>query len=105
MTLFHWTCGENTVVIKRLDDEGNVERERSEREEREANMIFGVFLGIIFTDINVAPRDELYLPRESWFPIPLKCIDIKKQTRTTLDLLEQKLHPRLLDRRRKQDII
>ena len=51
MTPVCCTCEENTVVIKRLDDEGNVEHERSEREEREAKTHCSSILGIIFTDI------------------------------------------------------
>ena len=34
---------------------------------------------------HVVPREQLYVPKESSFPIPLKYIDVVRQTKTYLD--------------------
>ena len=36
------------------------------------------------------PRVKLYVPREETFPIPLKYIDVTRNTRTSLDVLMEK---------------
>ena len=36
------------------------------------------------------PRVKLYVPKEESFPIPLKNIDITKNTDTTLDVMSEK---------------
>ena len=38
---------------------------------------------------HVMPREHLYLPKESSFPILLKFIDVVRQTKTNLDTLEE----------------
>ena len=41
---------------------------------------------------HVAPRGQLYVPRESSLSIPLKYIDVNRQTKTNLDNLEGGQH-------------
>ena len=39
---------------------------------------------------HVEPRVKLYSPREESFPIPLKCIDVPRITRTNLDVKQER---------------
>ena len=39
---------------------------------------------------HVEPRVKLYSPREEWFPIPLKYIDVLRTTRTNLDVMQER---------------
>ena len=39
---------------------------------------------------HVEPRVKLYSPREESFPIPLKCIDVSRTTRTNLDVMQER---------------
>ena len=39
---------------------------------------------------HVEPRVKLYMPREESFPIPLKYIDVTRNTRTSLDVMLEK---------------
>ena len=39
---------------------------------------------------HVEPRVKLYSPREEWFPIPLKYIDVSRTTHTNLDVKQEK---------------
>ena len=39
---------------------------------------------------HVEHRVKLYVPREESFPIPMKCIDVTRNTHTTLDVLLEK---------------
>ena len=39
---------------------------------------------------HVEPRVKLYSPREEWFPIPLKYIDVTRTTHTNLDVKQVK---------------
>ena len=39
---------------------------------------------------HVEPRVKLYSPREESFPIPLKCFDVSRTTRTNLDVKQEK---------------
>ena len=40
---------------------------------------------------HVEPRVKLYVPREESFPIPLKYIDVTRNTHTSLDVLLEKI--------------
>ena len=50
---------------------------------------------------HVEPRIKLYVPREASFPIRLKSIDVTRATSTTLDVMLEEEHRRLLEYRRK----
>ena len=39
------------------------------------------------------PRVKLYMPREESFPIPLKHIDVTRNTHTSLDVMLEKILP------------
>ena len=39
---------------------------------------------------HVEPRVKLYSPREESFPIPPKCIDVSRTTRTNLDVMQER---------------
>ena len=39
---------------------------------------------------HVVPRVKLYSPREESFPVPLKCIDVSRTTRTNLDVKQER---------------
>ena len=39
---------------------------------------------------HVEPSVKLYSPREESFPIPLKCIDVSRTTRTNLDVKQER---------------
>ena len=38
---------------------------------------------------HVEPRVQLYVPKEETFPIPLRYIDVRSTTHTTLDVLQE----------------
>ena len=37
------------------------------------------------------PRVKLHMPKEESFPFPLKCIDVTKNTHTSLDVMQEKI--------------
>ena len=53
---------------------------------RRSKMITGLLREIIYRD-HVEPRVKLYVPREESFPIPLKYIDVARNTYTSQDTL------------------
>ena len=53
-------------------------------------MISGLLQEILFCRHHVEPRVKLYVPREKSFPIPMKYIDVTRNTHTSLDVLLEK---------------
>ena len=54
---------------------------------------------------HVEPRVKLYSPREESFPIPLKYIDVTRTTDTSLDVMLEKKHRSLSERRWRSRIV
>ena len=59
-------------------------------DDAEAKNDFWSITGDFIYRHNVEPRVELYVPREESFPIPLKYIDVTRNTHTSLDVLLKK---------------
>ena len=53
-------------------------------------MIFGPCQETSYTAITLDPRVKLHSPREESFPIPLKYIDAPRNTRTNLDVKQER---------------
>ena len=53
-------------------------------------VISGPFQATLFRRHHVEPRVKLYVPREESFPIPLKYIDVTRDTHTSLDVMLEK---------------
>ena len=63
----------------------------STRDDAEAKNDFWSITGDFIYRHHVEPRVKLYVPREESFPIPLKYIDVTRNTHTSLDVLLEKI--------------
>ena len=61
--------------------------EQHQTTDDEARMTFGAFLEMIFIVITSNQGVKLYVPSEESLQIPLKYIDVVRQTNTTLDIM------------------
>ena len=52
--------------------------------------ILGRFKVTSVVVIKLEPRNQLFVPKEETFPIPLKYIDITRPTHTDLDVMQEK---------------
>ena len=57
---------------------------------RKLKTIFWSVTGDFFYRHHVEPRVKLYMPKEESFPIPLKYIDVTRNTHTSLDVMLEK---------------
>ena len=63
----------------------------STRDDAEAENDFWSITGDFKNRHHLEPRVKLYMPKEESFPIPLKYIDVTRKTRTSLDVLLEKI--------------
>ena len=63
----------------------------STRDDAEAKNDFWSILGDLMYRHHVEPRVKLYVPKEESCPVPLKYIDVTRNTHTSLDFLMEKI--------------
>ena len=63
----------------------------STRDDAEAKNDFWSITGDFNSRLHVEPRVKLYVPKEETFPIPLKYIDVTRTTRTSLNVMLEKI--------------
>ena len=63
----------------------------STRDDAEAQNDFWSISGNFTYRHHVEPRVKLYVPREESFPIPMKYIDVTRNTHTSLDVMMEKI--------------
>ena len=68
------------------------------RDDAEAKNDFWSMSGNFIYRHHVVPRVKLYMPREESYPIPLKYIDVTRNTHTSLDVLLERKYRWLLER-------
>ena len=62
----------------------------STRDDAEAKNDFWSITGDFIYRHHVEPRVKLYMPKEGWFLVPLKYIDVARTTHTSLDVMLEK---------------
>ena len=85
--------GEEQEVFRGESDElssPNPLQDDSTRDDAEAKNDFWSITGDFIHRHHVEPRVKLYMPKEESFPIPLKYIDVTRNTHTSLDVLLEK---------------
>ena len=65
-------------------------QEDSTRDDEEAKSDPWTNAGEFIYRHHVEPRVKLYMPKEETFPVPMKCIDVTRTTKTSLDVLLKK---------------
>ena len=65
-------------------------QEDSTRDDEEAENDFWTFTGEFIYRRHFVPRVKLYMPPEETYLVPLKYIDVTRNTRTSLDVLLEK---------------
>ena len=87
--------GEEQEIFQGKSDglsSSNPLQEDSTRDDEEAKNHFWSLTGDFIYRHHVEPRVKLYVPREESFPIPLKYIDVTRNTHTSLDVLLEKIY-------------
>ena len=85
--------GEEEEVLRRESDglsSPNPLQDDSTRDDAEAKNEFWSITEDFICRRHVEPRVKLYVPREEAFPVPLKYIDVTRNTHTSLDVLLEK---------------
>ena len=70
-------------ILQRLQDD-------STRDDEEAKNDIWTITGEFIYRHHVVPSVKLYVPREETFPVPMKYIDVTRQTHTSLDVMLEK---------------
>ena len=66
------------------EDSENEESVKADPDEQGAKHDFWSTSGIYIFGNHLFPRTNLYLPKED-FPVPVRCVDLCQQTKTSLD--------------------
>ena len=86
--------GEEREILQGKSDEShspNPLQEDSTRDDEEAKSDFWTSTGEFIYRHHVEPRVKLYVPKEETFPVPMKYIDVTRNTHTSLDVLLEKI--------------
>ena len=86
--------GEEQEILRGESDglsSPNPLQDDSTRDDAEAENDFWSITGDFIYRHHVEPRVKLYMPKEEPFPVPLKNIDVTRNTHTSLDVMLEKI--------------